>query len=150
MSRDCPVSSRPSLTGTANSGHACPVIPKTPWAAARLKALLAEAGMSQETLADQVGIRRETIVKLANANRAMTPYYAEKIAPTLGVKPEDLLEPDAPEAPPDPLHRLEAVEEGLNKLGPELMNLNDLAARVQALEQRAPRGKQPVDPQRKQ
>lgn len=111
--------------------------PKTPWSAARLKALRAKQKpkLSQETLAKQAGLPRETVNKLENATRSMTLHYAMKLAPPLGVKPEDLLPPDDPAAPPDPLDRLERVEDLVDEIVKQrLEQVPALMKRVLALE----------------
>ncbi len=94
------------------------------WGAARMKALRQQKLLTQEELARRTGVARETIVKLENGARALTPHYIVKIAPALGVKPSELAPPDLPsEHPSDPLVRLEAVEAAQKKLAVQVVHL---------------------------
>lgn len=68
-------------------------------------------------MAADAGLARETVNKLERGHRPISRHYAERLAPVLGVRPEDLMPPQpVPAGTPDPLGRLESVEVRLGEL----------------------------------
>lgn len=57
-----------------------------------VRALRAEAGLSQDEFADQVGIHRTYMSGIERGRRAPTIIVVEKIAKALGVTPGALLD----------------------------------------------------------
>lgn len=88
------------------------------WAGQQLAAYRAKAGLTQETLAERSGIRRDVYSGLENGRRTITATYADRLAPCLGLTdPLVLLPPeDQPRHPDSPLDRLEGIEAELAKL----------------------------------
>ena len=119
------------------------------WEGDRLRALRQRVKLLQREVADAAKIDRGVYIALENGRRPLTPYYREKIAPVLGVSPEELAPPGEDGRPDDPLLRLAEVEaavaanvENLDDLQATLAvirswleaQLNELDSRVRALE----------------
>lgn len=82
------------------------------WAGQELAARRAKRRLTQEKLGELAGLDRPTIVKLENGGRRISLYYAERLAPHLGLKdPRRLLPPAAqPADDGNPLARLAKLE----------------------------------------
>jgi transcriptional regulator with XRE-family HTH domain len=83
------------------------------WAGKALAARRAKKSLTQGELGAKAGLARETVVKLETGERRISPYYAEKLAPHVGLKDHRKLLPpqDQPaEDDEDPLTRLAAAE----------------------------------------
>lgn len=103
------------------------------WEAATLKSLRIAKGLTQEKLADLAKINRSRYNALERSRQAMTRYYAERIAPHLGVKPEGLLPPqDLPNLPDSPLVLLRELAETVETMG---LTIAEHEERIAALEQ---------------
>ncbi len=57
-----------------------------------LRRLRQQAVMSQQQLADESGVARDTISKLETGRRRAYPITIRKLAATLGVEPRELVE----------------------------------------------------------
>jgi len=57
-----------------------------------LRRLRQQAVMSQQQLADESGVARDTISKLETGQRRAYPTTIHKLAASLGVKPRELIE----------------------------------------------------------
>jgi transcriptional regulator with XRE-family HTH domain len=103
------------------------------WAARRLRALREIAGLTQEQLADRAGIRREVLNAIENnRGRPLSATYRERLAPHLGVTPDELKAPAAEVAlPDDPLVLLQGL---LETTGGLTGAFDALEERVKALE----------------
>lgn len=120
------------------------------WAGRELAAIRGKKQLTQEQVAELTGLDRATIVKLESGDRKISPYYAEKLAPHLGVKdPRILLPPqEQPAGPTNPLSRLAALEDEVERLRAERdFALREVVARLAALEvapaqQERPEGQQ--------
>lgn len=88
------------------------------WAGQELAARRAKKKLTQEELAAKAGIDRSRLVGLENGRQRISPYYAEKLAPHLGLKDyRKLLPPqEQPREPENPLVRLARVEKELADL----------------------------------
>ncbi|WP_298175063.1 helix-turn-helix transcriptional regulator [Novosphingobium sp.] len=65
----------------------------------RIRELRLEAGLSQQSLGDAVGVSKMTISDLERGNMVLTLDYMRRIARALGVNAADILPPeDNPEA----------------------------------------------------
>lgn len=82
------------------------------WAGQELAARRNKKNLTQEELAAKAGIDRSRLVGLENGRQRISPYYAEKLAPHLGVKDHRKLLPpqEQPQEPENPLTRLAAAE----------------------------------------
>lgn len=104
------------------------------WSARALRARRGEAQLTQEELAAAAGLDRTTINALEKNRRVMSPYYAELLAPELGVTPDDLLEPTPPaETDTHPLALLAGL---VDTVGDQQRTIDELTKRVQDLESR--------------
>lgn len=117
------------------------------WEAQHLRSLLASATdpdsgkrLTQERLGKLAGIDRSRLNGLLRAKHAITPTYAERLAPHLGVLPESLLPPaeqsqEVPESPLVLLRKLGATVEAQQR------QLDEIQERVEILERagRSPR-----------
>lgn len=56
-----------------------------------LKRFRDESGLTQQQLADAAGTSQPQIRRLENSDRKLTKEWAERLAPALGVKPQELL-----------------------------------------------------------
>lgn len=94
------------------------------WAGRELAARRAKKDLTQEELAAKAGIDRSRLVGLENGRQRISPYYAEKLAPHLGLKDHRKLLPprEQPDEPENPLARLAKLEGSVAEV-----------ARVQAL-----------------
>lgn len=82
------------------------------WAAQQLRARREKKKLTQERLADLAEIDRSAYNALENGRRKITPTYAERLAPYLGLSDHRTLLPpaDQPKQPDDPLSRLAELE----------------------------------------
>ena len=82
------------------------------WAGQQLRAHRVKKKLSQDALAELAGIDRPVYNALENGRRKITPTYAERLAPHLGLKdPRRLLPPqEQPREPQSPLSRLAELE----------------------------------------
>lgn len=82
------------------------------WAGQELAARRTEKNLTQEELAAKAGIDRSRLVGLENGRQRISPYYAEKLAPHLGIKDHRKLlpPPEQSDDPENPLARLARLE----------------------------------------
>ena len=64
-----------------------------------LRRLRQQAVMSQQQLADESGVARDTISKLETGQRRAYPTTIRKLATSLGVEPQELVEEQEGQAP---------------------------------------------------
>jgi transcriptional regulator with XRE-family HTH domain len=64
----------------------------------RLRELRKRKGLSQAKLADLVGASQPDIARLERGQRRLTADWIRRVAPALGVRPAEILEPDEPSA----------------------------------------------------
>lgn len=108
------------------------------WAGRALRARREKRGFKQDELAELAGIDRGRYNALENGRQRISPTYAERLAPHLGIKdPRRLLPPkdQQQQVRDDPLSRLEALEGEVARLREERERvLQEVVARLAALE----------------
>jgi transcriptional regulator with XRE-family HTH domain len=115
------------------------VTPADVWAGARLAALRGE--LTQQQLADLAKIDRSRYNALEKGRQRITPTYAKRLAPHLGVDPDELLPPAAPRtAGPNPLCLLEQLAATVGTLE---LAIEGLTSRVEGLEGRGRASRRP-------
>lgn len=72
-------------------------------AGGNLRHLIDSAGLRRDFVSREAGIHPSRLSHLMAGRISFTPYYAERLAPVLGVTPEDLLFPPQATPPAGPL-----------------------------------------------
>ncbi len=72
-------------------------IRKAAWLGENLGSAIAERGLQKKFVANKAGIAPDVLSGILTGRRTLTPYYANRLAPVLGVTPEYLLGQEADE-----------------------------------------------------
>lgn len=113
------------------------------WAAQELRARREKKKLTQERLADLAEIDRSAYNALENGRRKITPTYATRLAPHLGLTdPRKLLPPEEqPQTADNPLSRLGELAATVDRLE---TTLDAVLSRLEALEARAEPRRRPA------